>query len=789
MNILRRLLLRFGTRWHRQWPWWLAYGLVLLLLGTLGFYVWQTAKKDVQMREASYAQDLLWQEQELRVRLQSNQNALESLAYSMASDSIDLEEFRVRADLLIKNNPEILSVELLDVNGFYIGGMPKFSNRPEHLVPLNDERLKETLDGVGALGYPLYSNVILRAGEPLMLQMVPIFRFASFDGALMMTYSLERMLQHRVPWWLVQRYQLQLVDSQNHVLAPSAFHQKLEGKDVREMAFGNLGSGVRLLAKPAHTPSRLDSWGWLVLVVLLMGFLLWAIKLLRQRMQERLLAEQALQDEISFRSAMEDSMVTGLRAIDREGRLIYVNLAFANMVGWSIDELKNQSAPLPFWAPEALAQCDAAFRAILLGQIPRQGFELRYMRKTGERLDVRMYVSKLIDGKGEHRGWMISSNDITELKREREALQQSRQQLRSVLEGLDVAVCVSDMQSGEVLYRNRKHQQCFPIENLVTSEKIPEYCWASWAKGYASVGDDFEELDVITGREYQVSRRNLNWLDGRDTLLEICSDITARRQAEEEARLRNERLQHTARLVNMGELASSLAHELNQPLAAIASYSMACETMLYKPQPQIGKVQETLVKMTEQARRAGQIIRGIRQLVAKRKTEQAPCVLGELIDVVLPLLAPLANKMKVKIAIELPAPSPVVLGDAVMLEQVILNLLKNGLEAMQDTPAAQRRLAIRTLLHADDSVEVRIIDRGCGVADMNQLFQPFYTTKREGMGMGLNICRSVIEQHKGHLWAEPNQGGGTQMCFRLPTMKSQDQAETETALTSKGAKQ
>jgi C4-dicarboxylate-specific signal transduction histidine kinase len=180
-----------------------------------------------------------------------------------------------------------------------------------------------------------------------------------------------------------------------------------------------------------------------------------------------------------------------------------------------------------------------------------------------------------------------------------------------------------------------------------------------------------------------------------------------------------------------------------------------------------------LVKMTEQARRAGQIIRGIRQLVVKRTSEQAPCSVADLLDVILPLLQPLAQTMKAKIDVDLPEPSPMILGDAVMLEQVLLNLIKNGLEAMGETPLAQRQLTITGRL-VSEGVEIRIADRGCGVADMNQLFQPFYTTKSEGMGMGLNICRSVIEQHKGHLWAETQVGGGTQMCFRLPTIYIDD---------------
>ncbi|QLG87197.1 PAS domain S-box protein [Chitinibacter bivalviorum] len=769
MISVRKLFVRFNARWHRQWPWWMAYGLVLLLITALGFYVWQTMRNEQHVREAAFAQDLLWQEQELRVRLQSNQNVLENLAYALAADAIGINDFRARADSLMKGNPEILAVEWVDASGLYRGGMPIHSGRPEFLPQLTEPQFIEALDGVATLGYPIFSNVIERK-EPLMIQLVPIFRGTAFRGAVLATYSLAGILQQRVPWWLVQRYQLQLVDSQNRVLAPSEFHAKLDGDNVREVAFGNVGSGVRLLAKPVGAGHQPSNWGLFALLLVLLGLLTWSLQLLRLRMQERQLAEAALRDEILFRTAMENSLLTGLRATDTSGRLIYANPAFAQMVGWSLEELQGLKPPLPFWAPEALDECAKAYEAILSGNNPASGFELRYMRKNGERFDVRLYSSRLIDSKGEHRGWMASINDITEIKREREALQQSRQQLRTVLEGLEAAVCVSDVASGSVLYRNRQHLKRFPIP-----QTEGEHCWVSWRRshGYQPGSYEFDDVDLITGRQYQIEQRRIDWLGGRGALLEICSDITEQRQAEEEARLRNERLQHTARLVNMGELASSLAHELNQPLAAIASYSTACETMLYKPNPPIGKVQETLVKMTEQARRAGQIIRGIRQLVVKRTSQQAPCSFAELVDVVLPLLTPLAQKTKVKIEVNLPQPCPNVMGDAVLLEQVLFNLLKNGLEAMADTPESARAIAIHALQSHGD-LEVRVIDRGCGLADLTQLFQPFYTTKGEGMGMGLNICRSVIEQHKGRLWAEANPGGGTQMCFRLPTIKTDE---------------
>ncbi|MGL6039880.1 MAG: PAS domain-containing sensor histidine kinase, partial [Deefgea sp.] len=502
---------------------------------------------------------------------------------------------------------------------------------------------------------------------------------------------------------------------------------------------------------------------WLVgLISALLLLLVWALKLLRQRMRERQSAESALRDEILFRSAMENSLVTGLRAMDTDGRLSYVNRAFADMVGWSEAELVGAKPPMPFWPPECIDECARAYQSILLGDCPANGFELRFMRNDGERFDVRLYSSKLVDSRGQHRGWMASMYDITELKQEREALASSRQQLRTVLAGLEVAVSVSDLETGVMLYRNRHHSKTFQIP-----QHEGAYCLLQWRSKMSFEDGLFETVDAMTGRSYQIEQRAVDWVGNRSAILEICTDITARQQAQDLERTRNDMVQHTARLVNMGELASSLAHELNQPLAAIASYSAACETMLYKPNPPIGKVQETLVKMTAQARRAGQIIRGIRQFVVKRAPTREVCELHELISVPLQLLGPTAHKLKASIVLELPADLPSFYGDAVMLEQVLLNLIKNGLEAMSETPVARRKIIVRAAV-LDDMLQITVVDHGSGLADPAQLFQPFYTTKSEGMGMGLNICRSVIEQHRGHLWAEPNPEGGTQMRFRLP---------------------
>jgi len=761
---------RFWSNWpqslqkkiQRNWPWALAYVAIASLLTATVLYAWQDYRRDVFQREATMAQDLLWQEQEIRGRLQSNQNVLENLAYGLASDSFGQADFRARAEALMKSNPEIISIEWVNAKGERGDGFPNFARRPESLVALDDSLLTEVIDGAATLGYPMVTNVIWRS-SPQIVHVVPFFHQTEYQGAVLAVYDLSVLLLQRVPWWMVQRYQLQLVDSNNQVIAPNRYHAQLTGDDIREVPFGGVSQqNLRLLAKAVDPVSKPANF-WLVgLISALLLLLVWALTMLRQRMRERQLAESALRDEILFRSAMENSLVTGLRAMDTDGKLSYVNRAFADMVGWSEEELVGAKPPMPFWPPECIDECARAYQSILLGDCPANGFELRFMRNDGERFDVRLYSSKLIDSHGQHRGWMASMYDITELKQEREALASSRQQLRTVLAGLEVAVSVSDLETGVMLYRNRHHSKTFPIP-----QNAEAYCLLQWRSPMSFEDGVFETVDAVTGRLYQIEQRIVDWVGNRSAILEICTDITARQQAQDLERTRNDMVQHTARLVNMGELASSLAHELNQPLAAIASYSAACETMLYKPNPPIGKVQETLVKMTAQARRAGQIIRGIRQFVVKRAPTREVCELNELISVPLQLLGPTAHKLKASIVLDIPADLPSFDGDAVMLEQVLLNLIKNGLEAMSETPIARRKIIVRAVVH-DDMLQVTVLDHGSGLADPAQLFQPFYTTKSEGMGMGLNICRSVIEQHRGHLWAEPNPDGGTQMRFRLP---------------------
>jgi two-component system sensor histidine kinase DctS len=245
-------------------------------------------------------------------------------------------------------------------------------------------------------------------------------------------------------------------------------------------------------------------------------------------------------------------------------------------------------------------------------------------------------------------------------------------------------------------------------------------------------------------------------------------DVTEGKRARERARQQEEKLAATARLVTMGEMASAIAHELNQPLSAIASYTAGCLNVLEAGDAPAADLADALRKAKAQAQRAGDIIRRVHAFVRKtgpaRSRVRANAVLREAIG----FAQPEARKRQVRVVARL-AGDPELDADPVLLQQVVLNLLRNGMDAMAATPVARREIVVATAVEGA-ALTVKVTDRGCGLAAdvRSQLFEPFFTTKAEGMGMGLHICRSVLELHRGRVWAEANPEGGAVFAFSLP---------------------
>jgi PAS domain S-box-containing protein len=254
-------------------------------------------------------------------------------------------------------------------------------------------------------------------------------------------------------------------------------------------------------------------------------------------------------------------------------------------------------------------------------------------------------------------------------------------------------------------------------------------------------------------------------------VLTAIVDITERKRAEAELQEQRAELAHVARISTMGELAASLAHELNQPLTAILSNAQAALRFMTSKPADLEEVREILQDIVKDNSRAGEVIRRMRALVKKEALEFATLDLASLLRDVIALVHSDAVLQNVRVTYELDDDLRPVRGDKVQLQQVLLNLLLNAFDAMNECPATEREVKLNTEHQGTDFVQIAVSDRGTGLSGdkLDKIFQPFYTTKGEGLGMGLSICRSIIEAHGGHLWAENNADRGATFYFTLPT--------------------
>jgi two-component system sensor histidine kinase DctS len=302
----------------------------------------------------------------------------------------------------------------------------------------------------------------------------------------------------------------------------------------------------------------------------------------------------------------------------------------------------------------------------------------------------------------------------------------------------------------------------------------PPYPFSKPQPGIADAARDRNETQIHTrtGSRLDVLVQVAPLIDAQNRQtgwMESVLDVSERKRAQELSRRHAEKLQMTSKLVAMGEMASSLAHELNQPLAAINSYLVGAINRIRGGRLTEKELTEVLEVTAAQATRAGNIVHRIHAFMSRREPHRAECDLNRIAAGAVSILDAEADRHGARIRLELAAELPVLNGDSVLLEQVVLNLARNGIEAMADVPAQSRELEVRTQAR-DGKVTVSVADHGCGVAPevARKLFSPFFTTKAAGLGMGLNICRSIVELHSGKLWFEQNGPGGSVFSFSLP---------------------
>ena len=332
----------------------------------------------------------------------------------------------------------------------------------------------------------------------------------------------------------------------------------------------------------------------------------------------------------------------------------------------------------------------------------------------------------------------------------RDALREADERFTAAMEGLNDPVYVQDGR-GEIVYANRRYAETF-------------------GSARPQVSASGEAQNPAADRWYVLRTNPLRWSDGRSARLCVLSDVTEERRARELVAKHRDAAHRTARLIALGEFASAIAHELNQPLAAIATYNHSCMRMLQSGNPDSGELQQAMHICRDQAKRAGKIIQRLRDLLRPPGPAFAEQNLNELVGAVLRLAEPEARDSGISFESRLAARAPSVRADRLLIEQVAVNLVRNAMEAVEALPNARRCITVSTRVEDDGSGTFSVLDRGDGVPPeaKERLFDPFVTTKPGGLGLGLSICRSVVEAHGGRIRHEANREGGAVFSFTLP---------------------
>jgi len=615
------------ARRHGLW----ALPLVLSLMFVAGVlaWLWKTEVGDREDQRLALISDALSLEAQTSARIASEQQQLTQLALHVQALKPSPEGFAALPEVSSGLHRFWVSITWLDASGRIVVHLPE--QQPH---PLDDPRAASSTGLSAHLSAPLASG-----------------------GTLVARYSPSDMLRQGVPWWLARKYDVRLVDGIGNVIASTVEGRGLEDRQSYRISMAPTldDTYLELIARDAIAP-----WFRTLPIALIAGFVVLIIVstlMLRRQVRDVSLAEAAWRTEAAWRSAMEESLTVGLRARDLDGRLVYVNRALADMVGYKPEELIGLMPPMPYWPQDTIESTMQRHRRTLAGQAPREGYEAEWHHRDGRHIEVMIFEAPLVDAHGTHIGWMGSVVDITERKR-------------------------------------------------------------------------------LAERE--------------------------RRQTESMA--------HHARLTMLGEVASTLAHELNQPLSAISSYNAGVLNSLRKNPDPDPVVLRALQRLGEQAAHAGAIVQRIREFLTRRAPRLEPGDVNGIVRGAVGLLRGELDRHQVDLRLRLDERLPPLVADRVLLEQVVVNLVRNASDALA-THEGRREIEVRTSQSADQRfvrVDVRDSGPGLGAQRIETLCAPFYSTKAEGMGMGLAICRSIIEAHHGVFAAEPAPGGGAVFSVSLP---------------------
>lgn len=470
--------------------------------------------------------------------------------------------------------------------------------------------------------------------------------------------------------------------------------------------------------------------------------------------------------------------------MDLEGVHSFSNDCLEKFLGYTLEEFASFELN-ELIHPDDWPEVEARWPKLISTQSGWSKWVVRFRHKQGGYRSLESSAVPVFDSENVHIGYRGIDRDVTERIESELLLRESEARFRNLFENapdaiflLNDGVWTDCNQAALSMLRGTREQ----IIGHSPADFSPEF-QPDGSKSETKATEYIQEALETGSRQFEWVHRCLEGTDiwteilvaaiahkGHSSVYGIVRDITERKQASEDARKHQEELAHVARISTMGEMATGIAHELNQPLSAIASYSFIAKDLTENGSVDQKKLQETLAKLENQSIRAGDIVRRLREFLKKPDSTRVKTDLNAIIQEVVKFVEHDIHKADAILILKLEESPSEVLVDKIQIQQVLVNLIRNALDAMQETPIRQREVTVSTRTLQDGHAEVIVSDAGKGLAqnELEQVFDTFFTTKQEGMGMGLPISRSIVESHGGKLWSKSNIDAGATFRFTIP---------------------
>jgi PAS domain S-box-containing protein len=483
-------------------------------------------------------------------------------------------------------------------------------------------------------------------------------------------------------------------------------------------------------------------------------------------------------NEPDFR-AIVDGVPSMIFTFDADGSTEWVNRAVLDYFGLPLRELQGRRGSRNIFHPDEIEGVAAYWQRAIAAREP-YAFEQRLRRHDGVYRWFQLRAVPSFDAAGRLLCWYCALTDIDDLKRAEQQLRTDEQELKTFLDNIP-GLAFTLTPKCEIEQVNARVTEYFglPLETLRDWDRgtvvHPDDLPATFAAVARTI--EFEEpyslqqrLRAADGTYRWFQPRSLPLRDASGRLVRwygLLFDIDDLKRAEQELRALQSRLERATQFAALSELAASIAHEVNQPVAAAVANGQACLRWLSATPPNLERALLSAERVVRDGNAAAQVIARTRALFRNAPPETEPLDLHELVREVCTLLSHDMRRHRIELALALPSEPTHVLADRVQVQQVVANLVRNALQAIEAAHGPRRQIAIRAR-REPDLVTITVADTGTGFESAERLFEPFFTTKTNGLGVGLTVCRSIMEAHGGRLWAEPNPDGGALFHFTLP---------------------